>query len=131
MLHGVVESAQVLFVLPQSTAHAVRSKDPPQSAIWTQSLQKTKLVSPQGRTSRNFISLARLSLCCELWQPLHRPHSHRSPPYPGGMIRNSLEFQLECREWECCGHYSWLERAVREEFFLVLCRWLEPSRGGA
>ena len=48
-------------------------------------------------------------------------------PHPGGRIRKSLEPylpQLESREWERCGHYPWLEREVREEFFSVLREWL-------
>jgi len=48
-------------------------------------------------------------------------------PHPGPLIRASLEPylpQLEYREWERCGHYPWLERAVRDEFFTVLCQWL-------
>ena len=48
-------------------------------------------------------------------------------PHPGRMIRASLEPhlpQLEYREWECCGHYPWLEKAVRDEFFAVLHEWL-------
>jgi pimeloyl-ACP methyl ester carboxylesterase len=48
-------------------------------------------------------------------------------PHPGRMIRASLEPhlpQLEYHEWERCGHYPWLERAVREEFFAVLREWL-------
>jgi pimeloyl-ACP methyl ester carboxylesterase len=48
-------------------------------------------------------------------------------PHPGRMIRASLEPhlpQLEYLEWEQCGHYPWLERAVREEFFAVLRAWL-------
>ncbi len=48
-------------------------------------------------------------------------------PHPGPMIRASLKphlSQLEYREWECCGHYPWVERAVREEFFAVLRQWL-------
>jgi pimeloyl-ACP methyl ester carboxylesterase len=48
-------------------------------------------------------------------------------PHPGQMIRASLEPhlpQLEYREWERCGHYPWLERAVRDEFFQVLREWL-------
>lgn len=43
------------------------------------------------------------------------------------MIRASLEPhlpQLEYHEWERCGHYPWLEKAVREEFFAVLREWL-------
>jgi pimeloyl-ACP methyl ester carboxylesterase len=48
-------------------------------------------------------------------------------PHPGGMIRASLTPhlpQLEYHEWERCGHSPWLERAVRDDFFLVLRRWL-------
>ncbi|MEE9282254.1 MAG: alpha/beta hydrolase [Myxococcota bacterium] len=48
-------------------------------------------------------------------------------PHPGQMIRDSLLPylpQLEYREWERCGHYPWLERAVRGEFFAVLREWL-------
>lgn len=48
-------------------------------------------------------------------------------PHPGPMIRASLEPhlpQLEYREWERCGHYPWLEKAVRDEFFAVLRLWL-------
>ncbi|UCF68908.1 MAG: alpha/beta hydrolase [Acidobacteriota bacterium] len=49
-------------------------------------------------------------------------------PHPGQMIRASLApyiRQLEYLEWERCGHYPWLERAVRERFFAVLRNWLE------
>ena len=48
-------------------------------------------------------------------------------PHPGRMIRASLEPhlpQLEYREWERCGHYPWLERAVCDQFFSVLREWL-------
>ncbi len=48
-------------------------------------------------------------------------------PHPGRMIRASLEPylpQIEYHEWERCGHYPWLERAVRDEFFSVLGGWL-------
>ena len=48
-------------------------------------------------------------------------------PHPGRMIRASLEPhvpQLEYHEWERCGHYPWLERAVRDEFFIYLREWL-------
>ena len=41
-------------------------------------------------------------------------------PHPGEMIKASLEPylpQLEYQEWESCGHYPWLEKAVRNEFF--------------
>jgi pimeloyl-ACP methyl ester carboxylesterase len=48
-------------------------------------------------------------------------------PHPGQMIRATLQRhlpQLEYREWAECGHKPWLEKAVREEFFLVLREWL-------
>lgn len=48
-------------------------------------------------------------------------------PHPGGLIRASLEPhlpQLEYRQWQRCGHYPWLEKAVHEEFFVVLREWL-------
>jgi len=48
-------------------------------------------------------------------------------PHPGRMILASLQQyvpQIEYREWERCGHYPWLERAVREEFFRVIKDWL-------
>jgi len=48
-------------------------------------------------------------------------------PHPGAMIRDSLRPylpQLEYREWQHCGHYPWLEKAVSEEFFTVLGEWL-------
>ena len=48
-------------------------------------------------------------------------------PHPGRMVRAGLEPylpQLEFREWERCGHEPWRERAVRDEFFAVLRRWL-------
>jgi len=54
-------------------------------------------------------------------------------PHPGRLIRASLEphiRRLEYREWERCGHYPWLERAVREEFFAVLREWLARRRPG-
>ena len=48
-------------------------------------------------------------------------------PHPGRRIQASLQPylpQLEYREWERCGHYPWLERAAREEFFACLREWL-------
>ena len=53
-------------------------------------------------------------------------------PHPGNMIRASLERyipQLEYREWERCGHYPWLEKAARDEFFSVLRNWLADRLG--
>lgn len=51
-------------------------------------------------------------------------------PHPGRMIRNSLAPflpRLEYYEWARCGHYPWLEKAVREDFFAALRRWLALS----
>jgi pimeloyl-ACP methyl ester carboxylesterase len=48
-------------------------------------------------------------------------------PHPGALVRAGLEPylpQLEYHEWARCGHYPWLEKAVREEFFAVLRQWL-------
>jgi pimeloyl-ACP methyl ester carboxylesterase len=48
-------------------------------------------------------------------------------PHPGEMIRASLAPhipQLEYREWNRCGHYPWLEKSTRDEFFSVLRDWL-------
>lgn len=54
-------------------------------------------------------------------------------PHSGQMIRSSLlPFlpRLEYREWECCGHYPWLERAAHAEFFAVLRDWLARHCAG-
>ncbi len=48
-------------------------------------------------------------------------------PHPGRLIRASLVPhlpQLEYREWERCGHYPWLEKAARDDFFVALGTWL-------
>ena len=53
-------------------------------------------------------------------------------PHPGRMILASLQTyapRIEYREWERCGHYPWLERAVSEEFFGVLRDWLVSRQG--
>jgi pimeloyl-ACP methyl ester carboxylesterase len=50
-------------------------------------------------------------------------------PHPGRLIRESLAPhlpQLEYHEWARCGHYPWLEQTVRDDFFAVLRRWLNP-----
>lgn len=54
-------------------------------------------------------------------------------PHPGPMIHASLAPhlpQLTYVEWDHCGHYPWLERATRDEFFAVLTPWLERHTGG-
>jgi pimeloyl-ACP methyl ester carboxylesterase len=48
-------------------------------------------------------------------------------PHPGRMIRSSLMPylpQIEYVEWERCGHYPWLEKSARIEFFAKLRGWL-------
>ncbi len=48
-------------------------------------------------------------------------------PHPGPMIRNALIPHiphLQYRPWSQCGHYPWLEKAVREEFYAFLTQWL-------
>jgi pimeloyl-ACP methyl ester carboxylesterase len=53
-------------------------------------------------------------------------------PHPGKMIKASLTPylpQLEYREWDRCGHYPWLEKSARDEFFSVLRNWLENRLG--
>jgi pimeloyl-ACP methyl ester carboxylesterase len=53
-------------------------------------------------------------------------------PHPGAMIRASLAPhipQLEYREWARCGHYPWLEKATREEFFSITRKWLAERLG--
>jgi len=53
-------------------------------------------------------------------------------PHPGPMIRASLAAylpQLEYRAWDRCGHYPWLERQVRDEFFAALRAWLALKCG--
>jgi pimeloyl-ACP methyl ester carboxylesterase len=51
-------------------------------------------------------------------------------PHPGKMIRASLQPylpQLEYREWDRCGHYPWLEKAVQKEFYAALLEWLSRN----
>jgi pimeloyl-ACP methyl ester carboxylesterase len=53
-------------------------------------------------------------------------------PHPGRMILSSLNSylpQIEYHEWDQCGHYPWLERAVGEEFFSLLRGWLLRTAG--
>lgn len=53
-------------------------------------------------------------------------------PHPGRMIRAGLQPylpQLEYVEWERCGHYPWLEKFARDEFFSVLRGWLTRGFG--
>lgn len=48
-------------------------------------------------------------------------------PHPGEMIRDSLKPylpQVEYHQWDRCGHNPWLERAVHDDFFATLRRWL-------
>ena len=53
-------------------------------------------------------------------------------PHPGRMIAANLRTylpQLEYREWERCGHYPWLEKAVRAEFLAALRDWIRRQFG--
>jgi len=53
-------------------------------------------------------------------------------PHPGVMIRDSLLAampQLEYLELARCGHYPWLERYARDEFFAALTAWLHETGG--
>jgi pimeloyl-ACP methyl ester carboxylesterase len=48
-------------------------------------------------------------------------------PHPGRMIVQGLRHSIphiEYREWERCGHYPWIERAVRQEFYETVRNWL-------
>jgi len=65
-----------------------------------------------------------------------RFRSHRAPgahaprgrgPSSGTLIEAVLRErvpQLEYREWQCCGHYPWLEKAVRQDFLAALSDWI-------
>jgi pimeloyl-ACP methyl ester carboxylesterase len=49
-------------------------------------------------------------------------------PHPGAMTRDTLRAvmpQLEYVELDRCGHYPWLERHARAQFFSILREWLE------
>ncbi len=55
-------------------------------------------------------------------------------PHPGQMIQASLKPflpHLEYREWPRCGHYPWLERAARDEFYRKLEEWLGDQVKGS
>jgi len=55
-------------------------------------------------------------------------------PHPGRMILSGLRPylpQIEYREWDHCGHFPWLEREVREEFFATVRAWLSRQLGPA
>ena len=51
-------------------------------------------------------------------------------PHPGRLIHAGLAPQmpqLEYHEWEQCGHYPWLEKAVRDDFYSTLQAWLRRN----
>lgn len=53
-------------------------------------------------------------------------------PHPGSMIRDSLAPflpQLEYHELQRCGHYPWLEKAAKDDFYAVLRDWLAKHIG--
>lgn len=77
----------------------------------------------QGRYPRAFRSIT---------APILMLHGS-GDPHPGSMIRDGLLPhlpQLEYEELERCGHYPWLERAVREKFFARLTDWLSRLEPG-
>ena len=48
-------------------------------------------------------------------------------PHPGPLILAALKPhlpQLQYRQWDRCGHYPWLEKAVQREFYAALRQWL-------
>lgn len=48
-------------------------------------------------------------------------------PHPGAMVRATLRRfipHLEYREWERCGHFPWLEKFARDDFYTELRGWL-------
>ena len=48
-------------------------------------------------------------------------------PHPGRMIFENLQPylpRLEYKEFPHCGHYPWLEKAARDEFYLILRKQL-------
>ena len=58
--------------------------------------------------------------------PVLMLHGDEDPP-SGEMIRDSLRPylpQLEYISWANCGHYPWLEKAARDDFYRTLIDWL-------
>jgi pimeloyl-ACP methyl ester carboxylesterase len=54
-------------------------------------------------------------------------------PHPGDLIYHGLKRympHLEYREWERCGHYPWLERHAKDDFFAALKEWLKRQGDG-
>jgi pimeloyl-ACP methyl ester carboxylesterase len=54
-------------------------------------------------------------------------------PHPGRMIHASLRpfvQHIEYHEWPRCGHYPWIEAAVRGEFFARLRAWMNAHAVG-
>lgn len=57
---------------------------------------------------------------------LHGTHD----PHPGKMIEKTLRNhipQLEYAGWEKCGHYPWLEKAARDNFYRKLMDWISVN----
>lgn len=78
------------------------------------------------RLERQGIYPAALAALCSPVLMLHGA----ADPHPGQLIRASLEpyvARLQYCEWERCGHYPWLERAVRDELPETLRRWLRAA----
>ena len=82
------------------------------------------------QTWRDIMRLQDEGIYPAAFETIHQPvlmlHG-REDPHPGTMIRDSLKPylpQLEYHEWGNCGHYPWLEKAAREDFYNVLMNWL-------
>jgi pimeloyl-ACP methyl ester carboxylesterase len=63
--------------------------------------------------------------------PVLMLHGARDP-HPGHLIRASLErylCHLEYHEWEACGHFPWVEREARDDFYARLRSWLSSPHG--
>lgn len=59
--------------------------------------------------------------------------SQADDPHPGRLIRDSLMPllpQLDYRELANCGHYPWLEKAAAEDFYRLVCVWLDEQMPG-
>jgi pimeloyl-ACP methyl ester carboxylesterase len=82
------------------------------------------------QTWRDIMRLQDEGIYPAAFETIHQPvlmlHG-REDPHPRTMIRDSLKPylpQLEYHEWGNCGHYPWLEKAAREDFYNVLMNWL-------
>jgi pimeloyl-ACP methyl ester carboxylesterase len=86
-----------------------------------------------GETWSDMVRLQDEGLYPAAFSAIHEPvlmlHGDYDP-HPGRMILAGLKPslpQVEYRELARCGHYPWLEKAAREEFFAALGEWLTRS----